>query len=281
VEIALDGQFAVLAEGQIGVGVIQAARAAAGVEHAFGLMQALDQGHVLDGFAGVVLARFQPLAGVGLVAGRRGSAPASGAGQRLARSHGRQLLGRAGLGNLLVGQLRAERKRKRAGGAGDEHGAGGERSHFAGLPKSPFMRSISMRWSVSTLVAKSAMFGSSPLPGWARRSATICRAPVWCWIMPVRNKRSNAAPCAAPSAFICAGVSMPDIIPMGLPSSIMPCGVCLGTAWPRAVSHTVMALISSLCEIRILSPSSCSSWLLVWLGMRATICSAARRPTTP
>src|SRR6185437_2423644 len=37
VEVPLDGELAVLAEGQIGVGVVQAARAAAGVEHALRL----------------------------------------------------------------------------------------------------------------------------------------------------------------------------------------------------------------------------------------------------
>src|SRR6185437_4797971 len=180
VEVPLDGELAVLAEGQIGVGVVQAARAAAGVEHALRLMQAFDQGHVFDRLAGIVLARLEAFAGIGLVAGGRGSAAPPCPRQGLARGHGCKLRGRAELGNRLVRQLGAERSRQRERSASDEQSADGAGNHFAGLPKSPFMRSISMRWSVSTLVAKSAMLGSSPLPGWARKSATICSAPVWC-----------------------------------------------------------------------------------------------------
>ena len=77
-------------------------------------------------------------------------------------------------------------------------------------------------------------------------------APVWCWIMPVRNRRSNAAPLAFASASICCGVNMPGI--SGIASISICCdpsGHVLHVACsmeiglPRSSSHCFMNWISS------------------------------------
>ena len=62
--------------------------------------------------------------------------------------------------------------------------------------------------------------GSWAAPGVAKRSATMVRAPVWCWIMPVRKRWSKVGPVAWARVDIWRGVSMPG---MGGMSS----GICM------------------------------------------------------
>ena len=70
VEVALERQSAVQAEGEIGVGVVQAARVGRlRIKHAFRLAHRADEFEVERGFTGVVFAGFQPFAWIGHVAG--------------------------------------------------------------------------------------------------------------------------------------------------------------------------------------------------------------------
>src|SRR6185312_1137427 len=153
VEVPLDRQLAVLAKSQVAVGKVQAARVVRRVRHSLGLVQACHQRHVARRLAGVVQPGLQTLARVWLVAGHI-----------LPTGNGRELLRRAALQRRYRGQLPQQRGGKGKGGKAQNQ-TDSSVLHFGFSPRSPFIRSISMRWSVSTPIMKSAMFGSSPLFG--------------------------------------------------------------------------------------------------------------------
>ena len=177
VEVALQRDPAVHAEGQIGIRVIKAARVRGiRIEHALRLAHRGHKLHVERRLAGVVLAGAEAFALVGHVAvhattATAAAAAASGGVRWLVRSRlcGRDLLGRTrlrdrdlshrgasasllrrrGAGRWRRGRriLRKDRGHPQAHGSGDGKAKMRARVHdfSTGLPKSPYMRTISIR----------------------------------------------------------------------------------------------------------------------------------------
>ena len=84
VEVALQRESAVHAEGEIGVGVVEAACVRGiRIEHAVGLAHGGDELHVERGLAGVVLAGLEAFARIGHVAGARRRRDRRGLAHRL------------------------------------------------------------------------------------------------------------------------------------------------------------------------------------------------------
>ena len=73
------------------------------------------------------------------------------------------------------------------------------------------MRSISVVWSAYTSEANRKTVSSCAAPWEPNSWSTIVIAPWWCWIMNVRNSRSNSGPRARSSWASCSAVSMPGM----------------------------------------------------------------------
>ena len=97
----------------------------------------------------------------------------------------------------------------------------------------------------------------------------MVRAPVWCWIMPVRKRWSNSGPVDLARVSICWGVSMPGIImgvedveDMSMPG-MLPMSESRERGLPRSWSHCFMKRISSDWEMLMRWPRASTS--LLWL----------------
>src|SRR4029077_16765602 len=77
------------------------------------------------------------------------------------------------------------------------------------------IRLISVVWSTLTSEAYLKMRSSRVAPLALNNSFTMVMAPWWCWIMNVRNRRSNSGPRAASSCASWGGVSMPGMSAVG------------------------------------------------------------------
>src|SRR5438309_388465 len=97
-------------------------------------------------------------------------------------------------------------------------------------------------------------------------------APWWCWIMNVRNRRSNSAPRAASSWASCGGVSMPGISSM--PGIMKWAGSPSGTVSLRPRSQRCIRPISSVCPTTMRSHRACSAGLAPCDGAQRAMSTA-------
>src|SRR6185436_20601242 len=129
------------------------------------------------------------------------------------------------------------------------------------------MRLISVFWSTWTSDANLKTVSSCPAPCAAKSSFIIDTAPLWCWIMKVRKRRSKSSPRAASSSFICASVSIPgmSITCCSAPIVIvMPSGFGCGTGCRRALSQLDIKVISSVWALITRSVSRITAGLAPW-----------------
>jgi hypothetical protein len=153
-------------------------------------------------------------------------------------------------------------------GAGWGPGAGAPKRTEASIC---CIRAISVVWSTFTSLANLNTVSSWPAPQEENSCWTIWVAPVWCWIMKVRNSRSNSAPRARSSSAICAGVSIPGISisccmpPMFMGSMAMGASGS-GTGWPRSRSQFRIVAISSCCALMMREASVWICGLAPWVG---------------
>src|SRR3989454_8981139 len=136
------------------------------------------------------------------------------------------------------------------------------------------MRAISVVWAANTSDAKRKTFSCSPAPV-PNSAFTMVIAPWWCWIMNVRNSRSNSRPRARSSCASRSAVNIPGIIGAGSMPGIMGCvALGSGTSSCRSRSQRCMSAISSPWPTTIRSHRARSGGLASWLGAQPAISTA-------